>query len=83
MTDTKDTRPLLERRNEFERNIITETLEECDNNVRLAARKLGLSRTGLYKRMRVLGIALPSSEQGRAGETAAGGSDEGRASGSI
>src|SRR3712207_4100003 len=66
----KDTRSLKERRDEFERGIITEALAACGGNVRRAARKLGMSRTGLYKRIRILGISVGAAEEE---ETAAGG----------
>lgn len=61
MTD-KDTRPLRERRDEFERNVIAETLDECAGSVKKAARRLGMSRSGLHKRIRILGIRIDQAE---------------------
>jgi two-component system, NtrC family, nitrogen regulation response regulator NtrX len=42
-----------------ERNRIEQALEQSDWNVSAAARMLGISRTRLHKRIRVLGIANP------------------------
>jgi DNA-binding NtrC family response regulator len=65
MSDTTDRRGWHERRDEFERDLINEALAECGGSVRRAARRLKLSPTGLYKRMRAVGVPLPSSEQGQ------------------
>lgn len=45
-----------ERRDEFERGLINEALALHGGNVRKAARELGMSRTELYKRIRIHGI---------------------------
>jgi DNA-binding NtrC family response regulator len=58
----RDRRTLRERRDEFERNIITETLDECAGSVKKAARRLGMSRSGLHKRIRILGIRTSEAE---------------------
>ncbi len=49
-------RTLAEARAEFERSLIEEALSECHGNVSRAARILGLSRSGLQKRMKALGV---------------------------
>jgi DNA-binding NtrC family response regulator len=49
-------RPLAEARNEFERWRIQRALVDADWNQSLAAQQLGLSRAGLFKKMRKLGL---------------------------
>jgi transcriptional regulator with PAS, ATPase and Fis domain len=44
--------------NRFERKVIEKTLIFCGNNKAHAARKLGLHRTALYKKMKKLGIGI-------------------------
>lgn len=41
---------------EFERHLIREALHRCSDNKTAAAKELGLSRRGLYKKMRKLGF---------------------------
>jgi DNA-binding NtrC family response regulator len=50
-------RPLAEARDEFERWRILRALYDSDGNQSLAAQRLGLSRAGLFKKMRRLGLA--------------------------
>jgi DNA-binding NtrC family response regulator len=50
------TRPLAEARNEFERWRIQRALVDAAWNQSLAAQRLGLSRAGLFKKMRKLGL---------------------------
>ena len=40
----------------FERNLITQTLLSCDGKVTEAARRLGLGRATLYKKIAALGL---------------------------
>lgn len=47
--------PLL--KNEFERSIIELVLQETDYNYFIASRMLGISRSTLYRKIEVLGIA--------------------------
>jgi two-component system response regulator HupR/HoxA len=49
-------RPLADARNEFERWRIQRALVDADWNQSLAAEQLGLSRAGLFKKMRKLGL---------------------------
>ncbi len=49
--------PLAEARETVERELIRRVLEACDGNQTHAAERLGLSRAGLYKKMRRLGIS--------------------------
>lgn len=48
--------PLSEAVAEFERNVILRTLEECGGNRTRTAELLGLTRAGLFKKMRRLGL---------------------------
>lgn len=48
--------PLNEARERFEHWLITETLAESDGNQSLAARRLGMSRAGLFKKIKRLGV---------------------------
>ncbi len=41
---------------DFERDVITSTLEQCDGNKAEAARRLGLTRPKFYRRMAALGL---------------------------
>ena len=43
---------------EIEKRHITQTLQQCDGNVRLAAKALGISRTTLYSKINIYGIEL-------------------------
>ncbi len=56
-------RPLADARNEFERWRIQRALVDAGWNQSLAAQQLGLSRAGLFKKMRKLGLV--SGEGGR------------------
>jgi two-component system nitrogen regulation response regulator NtrX len=49
-------RPLAEAREEFERWRIRRALYDCDGNQSQAAQLLGMSRAGLFKKMRRLGL---------------------------
>ena len=51
------TRPLADARGEFERWRIQRALVDASWNQSLAAQRLGLSRAGLFKKMRKLGLA--------------------------
>jgi len=51
---------LTETRNVAERDRIREVLDATGWNVSAAARKLGVERTGLQKRMRALGLKRDS-----------------------
>jgi transcriptional regulator with PAS, ATPase and Fis domain len=48
--------PLRDVRKQGERRLLLETLDRCNFNKAHAARELGISRNGLYKRLRVLGL---------------------------
>ncbi|MBI4833938.1 MAG: sigma 54-interacting transcriptional regulator [Planctomycetes bacterium] len=50
---------LKELRDSFERNIITETLQRCNNNVAEASRLLKYDRASLYKKAKSLKIRFP------------------------
>jgi DNA-binding NtrC family response regulator len=50
------TRPLKDRVEEFEKQIILEALETCRQNQKQTAKLLGLSRQGLINRMKRYGI---------------------------
>lgn len=41
----------------MEKNLIRETLKNCDHNISTAARVLGISRTTLYRKMKDLQVA--------------------------
>jgi DNA-binding NtrC family response regulator len=56
-------RPLAESRSQFERWRIQRALVDADWNQSLAAQRLGLSRAGLFKKMRKLGLS--GREEGR------------------
>lgn len=51
--------PLREAREGFERRYILQVLEEVDFQVNAAAKKLGLERSHLYRKLRQYGIELP------------------------
>jgi two-component system response regulator HydG len=48
--------PIEEARNRFERWLVETTLAECDGNQTKAAERLGMSRAGLFKKMRRLQV---------------------------
>ena len=48
--------PLAEAREELERQLILRVLKECEGNQSRAAERLGISRAGLFKKMRRLGL---------------------------
>lgn len=48
--------PLKEAADDFERDYIRKTLDDCGNNVTKAAAQLGLERAHLYKKMKALGM---------------------------
>lgn len=50
------TRPLREAADDFEREYIQKTLDDCGGNVTKAAEQLGLERSHLYKKMKSLGM---------------------------
>jgi len=56
-------RPLADARSDFERWRIQRALVDAGWNQSLAAQQLGLSRAGLFKKMRKLGLV--GSESGR------------------
>ncbi len=47
---------LREARQKFERNFITDVLNEMQGNVTRAARRLGMDRASLHRKMKELGI---------------------------
>ncbi|MBI4833347.1 MAG: sigma 54-interacting transcriptional regulator [Planctomycetes bacterium] len=47
---------LKEQRADWERNTIKETIKKCSGNITKTASRLGLDRSGLYKKMRELNI---------------------------
>ena len=51
-----DSRPLPERLDDYERDLLRAALDESQGNVADAARRLGTDRPNLYRRMRRLGI---------------------------
>jgi two-component system nitrogen regulation response regulator NtrX len=52
---------LHEARDVAERETLFKALNECGWNVSQAARALGLERTNLHKRMKILGLARPGA----------------------
>ena len=52
----RDDRPLTDRLDDFERDVLQSALDEADGNIAEAARRLGTDRPNLYRRMRRLGI---------------------------
>ena len=48
---------LMQSRSEYERSLIQRTLEECRFNRSSAARKLGISRVTLHKKIKQYGLA--------------------------
>ncbi|MBI4712542.1 MAG: sigma 54-interacting transcriptional regulator [Planctomycetes bacterium] len=48
-------------KDEFERNVIVETLRKYNGNITRAARELGCDRTGLSKKIKTLRIELPTT----------------------
>lgn len=54
------TQPLREAADDFEREYIQKTLDDCGGNVTRAAGQLGLERSHLYKKMKSLGIKSDS-----------------------
>ena len=62
ISDRRDTQiprgTLRAAREDFEREYIATTLAECGGSVREAAKKLGLDRGNLYRKMRDLGMEL-------------------------
>jgi DNA-binding NtrC family response regulator len=54
--NTATTGTLRERVDQVERVIVLEVLKEHDNNKTSAARALGITREGLHKKMKLLGI---------------------------
>ena len=55
-------RSLTAAMDELERSLILEALEDCRGNKLEAARRLGLSRTNLYAKLRKHGIASHSDD---------------------
>ena len=53
---------LREARASFESDHIQRMLQQCDGNVSMAARELGLSRNGLLKKIKELGLSVPGRE---------------------
>ncbi len=51
-----DTRSLREAADDFEREYIRKTLDDCGGNVTRTAEQLGLERSHLYKKMKALGM---------------------------
>jgi len=51
-----DTRSLKEAADDFEREYIRKTMDDCGGNVTRAAEQLGLERSHLYKKMKALGL---------------------------
>jgi len=51
-----DTRSLKEAADDFEREYIRKTMDDCGGNVTRAAELLGLERSHLYKKMKALGL---------------------------
>jgi two-component system nitrogen regulation response regulator NtrX len=52
----RDERPLTDRLDDFEREVLQQALDAANGNVAEAARRLGTDRPNLYRRMRRLGI---------------------------
>ncbi len=53
--------PLREAREHFERAYLTEQLALCDGKVGALARRVGMERTHLYRKLRTLGVEFRSS----------------------
>lgn len=56
-------RPLREHRRERDRELVEQALRECGWNVTRAATRLGITRVGLTKKLRVLGLTRPPKGQ--------------------
>lgn len=54
--EESQTRPLREAADDFEREYIQKTLDDCGGNVTKTAEQLGLERSHLYKKMKSLGM---------------------------
>ena len=52
---------LLEAREAYERDYILKKLDECHGNMSRTAEALGIERSHLYRKMRVLGIGIKES----------------------
>ena len=55
--------PLKKARQQFEKEYIVYHLQQNDWGVSSTAKKLGIDRTSLYKKIRAYGIAVPSADQ--------------------
>jgi hypothetical protein len=54
--------PLAEGREHFERWFVSSVLDACSGNQSEAARRLGVSRAGLFKKIRKLGLREPTTK---------------------
>ena len=59
---TRDDLSLTEKVRAFEREIIAETLEETSGKKKEAAKKLGISRETLWRKLKEHGIPVPTTD---------------------
>ena len=55
--------PMREAREHFERAYLTQQLQLCDGRVGQLAKRVGMERTHLYRKLRSLGIEIGQSAE--------------------